>query len=264
MSNTISPGRPDFQWIPLSFSALFILKNRRLLCWSLLLVLITIVLTWLGFLFTTGLMDDITQTFFSSQPATDSIWGWFKYSCWVTGKWIFLIVSRIIAFFLAFLAAYSLSAPLYVFLSTAAEKKFSGTHYEADDGFTVRGVLLDLLEGIKIGLFGIIITVLALAVSFAPLIGQAAVFLLYVYYSTLMFVDYPASRRRWSLGRKIGWIKQHGSISFRLGFLPAVISMIPVLNMFLIALLFPLLTVHTTLNFYKIENSAHQPGPPAA
>lgn len=260
MSNTISQEQRAHQGIPLSFSAAFILKSRQLLGWSLLLVMVTILLTWLGFLFTTGLLDETTASFFSTQPAADSIWGWIKYFGWVAGKWIFLVVSRIIAFFLAFLAAYSLSAPLYVFLSTAAEKKFSGEHYEADEGFTVRGVLKDLLEGAKIGFFGILVTVIALVISFAPLIGQAAVFLLYVFYSTLMFIDYPASRRRWSLGRKVGWIRRHGSLSFRLGLLPAVISMIPFLNMFLIAALFPLLTVHATLNFYTIENGS----PPTA
>ena len=262
MSNTISDDQSPHQWIPLSFSASFILKSRQLLGWSLLLVLVTIVLTWLGFLFTTGLLDGITGSFFSNQPAADSIWGWIKYFGWAAGKWVFLVISRIIAFFLAFLAAYSLSAPFYVFLSTAAEKRFSGEKFEADEGFSVPGVLKDLLEGIKIGFFGIFVTIIALVVSFAPLIGQAAVFLLYVFYSTLMFIDYPASRRRWSLGRKIGWISRHGSLSFRLGLLPAVISMIPILNMFLIALLFPLLTVHSTLNFYKIENACHPPAAP--
>jgi CysZ protein len=64
-----------------------------------------------------------------------------------------------------------------------------------------------------------------------------------------MFLDYPTSRRRWSLGRKIGWINQHRMAAFYLGILPAVVSLIPILNIFLMALLFPLLTVHATLNF---------------
>jgi CysZ protein len=70
-----------------------------------------------------------------------------------------------------------------------------------------------------------------------------------------MFVDYPTSRRSWSLGRKLRWLRTHSSPSFRLGVLPALISMIPVVNIFAIALLFPLLTVHTTLNFSAIERA---------
>jgi CysZ protein len=69
-----------------------------------------------------------------------------------------------------------------------------------------------------------------------------------------MFIDYPASSRRWSLGKKIKWLWEHSFSAFRLGFLPAVISMIPILNIFLMAFLFPLLTVHSTLNFSVLES----------
>ena len=170
-------------------------------------------------------------------------------------KYLFLVVSRIVAFYLAFLAAYSLSAPLYVFLSTSAEKIYCGENYAADEGFTISGVCKDLWEGIKIGSFGIIVTIMALFVSFVPVLGQLAVFMLYTYYSTLMFIDYPASRRRWNLGSKLGWLRENGSFAFRLGLIPAVASMIPLLNLILMALIFPLFTVHATLNFYVIEHN---------
>jgi CysZ protein len=74
-----------------------------------------------------------------------------------------------------------------------------------------------------------------------------------------MFVDYPASRRGWSLGRKLHWLRTHSSPAFRLGVLPALISMIPLLNIFAIALIFPLLTVHSTLNFSAIELAKKTP-----
>jgi len=242
-------------WVPLSSSAWFILRHGRLLGWSLLLVLVTAILTWGGFLLTTGFIDTFTGSFMQTGPATESWWGWVKYSGWLVAKYLFLFVSRIVAFFLAFLVAYSLSAPLYVFLSTSAEKLFCGDDFEDDEGFTVSGILRDLWEGIKIGGFGIIVTIAALAVSFVPVIGQITVFLLYAYYSTLMFIDYPASRRHWKLGRKLGWIRENGSFSFRLGLIPAVASMIPFLNLILMALIFPLFTVHATLNFYVIEHN---------
>lgn len=242
-------------WIPLSTSATLILRTKLLLGWSALLVLVTIVLTWIGFQLTTELFDHLPGAFFTAPPATDSILGWLKYSGWLVAKGLFLLVSRIVAFYLAFLAAYSLSAPLYVFLSTAAEKIHAGKQFQADEGFTLRGIIRDLLEGFKIGAFGIIVTIVALAVSFIPLIGQITVFLLYTYYSALMFIDYPSSRRHWSLGRKISWISNHSGQCFRLGVIPAVVSMIPILNIFLIALIFPLFTVHSTLNFYAIEQA---------
>jgi CysZ protein len=254
------PNPVSTAWIPLTTSAVFIVKKPLLLGWSLFLVLATIALTWLGFQLTTGFFDNLTKTFFTAAPATESIWGWIKYGGWQTSKWLFLLVSRILAFYLAFLTAYSLSAPLYAFLSTAAEKLYSGDAFELDDGFSVKGVLRDLLEGIKIGLFGVVVTMIALVIGFIPVIGQISVFLLYTYYSALMFLDYPSSRRRWSLGQKISWIRRHGNQSFRLGVVPAAVSMIPILNVFLMALVFPLFTVHSTLNFYTIEKN-RQPVP---
>lgn len=256
--NTKTPRHSNanlLPWVPLSSSAWFIFRNGRLLGWSLLLVLITAALTWGGFLLTTDFMDELIGSFIRTEPATESWWGWVKYSSWLVAKYLFLVVSRVVAFFLAFLAAYSLTAPLYVLLSTSAEKIYCGEDYEADDGFTFSGVCRDLWEGIKIGSFGIIVTIIALFVSFVPVLGQLSVFVLYAYYSTLMFIDYPASRRRWNLGRKIRWLRDNGSFSFRLGLLPAVVSMIPLLNLFLIALIFPLFTVHATLNFYIIEHN---------
>lgn len=250
------PKKTTRPWIPLSTSLSFLLGKRVLFGWSLLLVVITLFLTWLGFILTTGFMDQLTGGFWASAPATESWWGWIKLGGWYVAKWLFMLVSRVVAFFLAFLLAYSLSAPLYVFLSSATERIYCGTDFEADEPLTLGSILKDLLEGFKIAAFGILVTIVALPISFIPVIGQVAVLALYTYYSTLMFIDYPASRRHWSLGRKLSWMRRHNRESLRLGIIPAVISIIPVLNLFLIALAFPLLTVHATLNFTKIEQSA--------
>jgi CysZ protein len=178
-----------------------------------------------------------------------------KHLGWQVMKWTFFIISRIVAFYLAFILAYTLSAPGYVFLSSAVEKKQRGDAFEEDATFTVKGVVTDILEGLKIGVLGVVVTLVALILGVIPIFGQLIVLLLYTYYSTLMFVDYPTSRRRWSLGRKIGWMRRHGTRAFRLGILPALVSMIPIFNIFLMALLFPLLTVHVTLNFSALEEA---------
>ena len=241
------------QWIPLSYSLAFLLRSKRLMGWSAILVLVTIVFTWAGYLLTVDFVDGLTGSFFLTQPEAIGIWGWTKYLGWEVMKWGSLIVSRIVAFYLAFLIAYSLSAPVYVFLSTAAEKKHAGENFEPDAALNIKGLLIDLWEGIKIGLFGILVTVAALMANFIPGVGQVVVLLLYTYYSALMFVDYPSSRRRWSLGQKISWLRSHNKQSLRLGIFPALISLIPVVNIFFIAMIFPLMTVHSTLNFVAIE-----------
>ena len=247
------PASP--KWIPLTYSLAFLLRSPRLMAWSAILFLVTAGFTWAGYLLTVDFVDDLTGSFFLSQPAASGIWGWIKYLGWEAMRWCFLIISRIVAFYLAFLVAYSISAPGYVFLSTAAEKKHAGEQFEADAALNIRGVLIDLWEGVKIGLFGIVVTVVALMANFIPGVGQLVAFLLYTYYSALMFVDFPSSRRRWSLGQKINWLQNHNRMSLRLGILPALVSMIPLVNIFFIALLFPLMTVHCTLNFVSIEES---------
>lgn len=239
---------PPVKWIHLGSSLLFLLRSPRLLGWSLLLVLFTFGLTWGGYLLAVGFIDSRAAGFFDHIPAATGIWDTLRHYGWLILKWAFFVTSRIAAFYLAFLVAYTLSSPGYAFLSISTEKKQAGEAYE-EDALTVRGVLVDIWEGLKIGLFGLVVTALALMANFVPLVGQAAVVVLYTFYSALMFVDYPSSRRRWSLGRKISWLSRHRGRAFRLGILPAVVSLIPVVNIFLMAFLFPLFTVHATLNF---------------
>lgn len=244
---------PPVKWIPLGSSMGFLLRSPRILGWSVLLVLLTFALTWGGYLLTVGYVDGLAAGFFQQAPESVGIWGWMKHLGWQVMKWTFFIISRIVAFYLAFILAYTLSAPGYVFLSSAVERKQRGKDFEEDAAFTLKGVVTDILEGLKIGVLGLLVTLAALTVSIVPILGQVIVLLLYTYYSTLMFVDYPTSRRRWSLGRKIGWLRRHGRAAFLLGILPALVSLIPVVNIFLMALLFPLFTVHVTLNFSALE-----------
>ncbi len=247
-----SHPEPIAGWIPLSYSLSLMFRKKQLLGWSLILFCLTIFFTWLGFMLTVGYVDDLSQSFLQAPPETTSILGWIKYTFWLIGKWLILIISRIVAFYVSFLLAYCLTSPGYVFLSTAAEKLHLGEKFKPEDAFTLRGVITDLVEGLKIGLYGLLVTFVALMVNFIPVLGQAAILLLYTYYSALMFIDYPASRRRWSLGQKISWISSHHRLAFRLGVLPALVSLVPFVNIFLMAILFPVMTIHTTLNFSAI------------
>lgn len=240
-------------WVPLSTAVRLIFSRKKLFALSAILVLLTFVLTWIGYLISVDFVDQLSGSFFPEAPVTESIWGWIKYAGWFAGTWLFVIVSRIVAFYIAFLLAYSLTTPGYAFLSAAAEQIHAGDDFDPDAAFTLTGILIDIFEGLKIACFGILVTVVALFVNFIPVFGQAAVFLLYCYYSAMLFLDYPASRRRWGLRRKLRWMAEQSSPSFRLGVGPALISMIPIINIFAMALFFPLLTVHATLNFSAIE-----------
>jgi CysZ protein len=246
-------GRIPPPWVPLRTSLAFLFRHPRLLGWALLLVVCTGGLTWLGYLFSVDLINQFTGTFFTTPPQVEKFWHWPLLWGWTALKWVFLVLSRVVAFYLAFILAYSLTTPGYVFLSTWAGNRYTEKAGAGEAAFTVAGILIDLREGIKIGGLGLLVTVAALFANFIPVVGQATVFVLYVFYSALMFIDFPASRYRWTLGGKLRWLRQHRHQCFRLGLLPALISMIPLLNVFLMALLFPLFTIHTTLNFLEIE-----------
>ena len=255
--DTVTPqpgsGTTPPPWVSLRFSLFFLFRHPRLLGWSLVLVVLTGGLTWLGYLLSVDLINQCTGSFFSTPPVVEHLWHWPLLWSWTAIKWIFIVLSRVVAFYLAFLLAYCLTTPGYVFLSTWAGNRYTEKAEAGEAAFTLAGVLVDLREGMKIGALGLLVTVAALFTNFIPVIGQVTVFVIYVFYSALMFVDFPASRYRWSLGKKLRWVQQHRNQCFRLGLLPAVISMIPVLNVFLIALFLPLFTIHTTLNFLAIE-----------
>lgn len=249
-----SPGdRHQTPWVAFSRSLVFLVTSPRLLGWSLILIILTGSLTWVGYLYTVDLINQLTGNFFVNQPAVEHFWHWPVLWGWTLLKWIYLILTRVIAFYLAFIFSYSLTTPGYVFLSSWTGDRYCDQAKTGEAAFSLSGVLVDLIEGIKIGGLGLVVTVVALVLNFMPVLGQASVFLLYVFYSTLMFIDFPSSRYRWSLGQKLAWLRQHTWPSFRLGLFPALISMVPLLNVFLMAFFFPLFTVHATLNFLEIE-----------
>ena len=210
-------------------------------------------LTWLGYLLSVDLINQVTGSFFTTPPAVEKFWHWPLLWGWTGLKWIFFVLSRVIAFYVAFILAYTLTTPGYVFLSTWAGNRYCEQAGQGEATLTLSGALIDLREGVKIGAMGMMVTVVALFANFIPVIGQVSVFVLYAFYSALMFVDYPSSRYRWTLGQKLTWLRVHSGQAFRLGLFPAMLSMIPLLNIFLMALFFPLFTIHTTLNFLAIE-----------
>ena len=254
------PAPAEKKWLPLGFSLRFLCGNFNLLGLSLLLMCGTALLTWLGYLVTIHFADSLTAHFFQQAPEAAGVIGWFKVKGWWLLKLLFLLLSRVIAFYLAFLVAYSLTSPGYSLLSVSTEKRFLGEAFTEDEGFSWSIIMRDLVEGCKIGLFGLLVTVAALLLNVVPLVGAVLVILLYVFYSALMFIDYPASRQHWSLGQKLGWIRRQWLKALRLGWLPALVSMIPVVNIFFMALLFPLFTVHATLNFVNVLPTGAGPG----
>lgn len=249
------------QWIPLSTSLGFMIKNKGVFGWSLLLIIITIAITWTTFRFSTYYLDSLSIHLFETSSPPTNIWQTITH--WLTSivSWFYFLGTRIACFYFSFLTAYCLTCPGYFFLSHAAEKIYTGKHFDPDAAFTLQGILVDLQEGVKIALLGLLITIITFSLNFIPLIGHGLLLFIYVFYSALIFIDYPASRRRWSLKQKFSWLRLNKFSAIRIGLLPAIISLIPVINIFGMAIIFPIMTVHSTLNFSAIEvfnkNNSH-------
>jgi CysZ protein len=249
-------GLPSPQWIPLSRSMALLLTRMRLFGWAIFLVALMFILTWFGYRLCVGFFEEISRPLFGTVPDPQSFFGWITYSAWLAAHWIFTVFLKVLAFYLAFILAYTLSTPGYALLSAAAERLHQGSLADPEPERGLMSLFYDIAEGAKIGLLGIVVTIIAFAANFVPVIGQLIVFLLYTGYSTLMFIDFPASRRNWNLTEKLRWLGRHPVPTLRLGLLPALVSMVPLLNIFVIALLFPLLTIHATVNFNALQQEA--------
>jgi CysZ protein len=248
--NTTSPQNPA--WVNLSGAVLFLLRHPGLLMFSLGLVSLTALLSWLGFTFIIAQLDTFFTDLLKPPPPSDAWWAIIIEGGWQLVMWFYLLVSRLIGFYLCFLLAYTLSSPLYSLLSEAVERAtlVMGTNAIR---FSPRTLLLDIKEGVKLALMGIGIAVASLVIGLVPLFGPVLVLIIYIFYTALLFIDFPAANRHWALRRKIRWLQDRPRVAIRLGTLPALIGMIPVVNIFIMALLFPLLVVQATLNFVSIE-----------
>lgn len=242
------------EWVPLSQSIVFLLRHKTLLGLSSVFVFLTALLTYIGFDLSVDYLSTLTGNFFINAPDKSTITGLMLYYGWVITKFLYSFIIHIVSFYLAFLLAFTLTTPFYVVLSGATERKIYPPSNNQQASSPLH-FLTDIYEGAKIGLFGVLVAVIAISISFVPILGHLLVFLIYAFYSALMFIDYPTSRKRWTFSQKLSWVFEHKEAALRIGLLPALVSMIPILNIFLIALLFPVLTVHTTINFLRIEQA---------
>ena len=123
---------PQTAWIPFSVSIKLMFTRQSLFLWSALLVCLTIGITWLGVCLLLDYIDALSSRFFPAAPEATGIWGWIKHAGWVAGNWLYLIISRIISFYLVFLLAYTITTPGYAFLGAAAEKIHAGEFFDED------------------------------------------------------------------------------------------------------------------------------------
>ena len=254
MNNEQLSSPTSYKWISLRDNIRFIFSRPTLIAWSIVLLAATALVTFLGYTFILSGFEALTGNFFKAPPNG----GAFLQFSWHILLWLYLISTRLVSFYIALLLSYTVTFPAYMFLSNGVEKIDAGDSFDSQEGFDISIIIDDLLEGVKIALFGIVVSLILFFVTFLPVLGTVIAFVVFIFYSTLLFIDFPASRRHWTLSAKLRWLYAHPLLSLRIGFIPALVGMVPIMNVLFIALLSPVLTVHATRNFVAVTDNELQ------
>ncbi len=250
ISRSSLKGRKGFLSIGEGFR--FFISNKPLLFSTIFIVLITFLVSMIAQSWVGTIISD-RGLFFWNQPLLSAWYSYFAWVAWWLVYGVYVIVARILAFYISFMVAYTCSAPFYSILSTMTEKRFNGFSIDENEPLFSAKLLTDIVEALKLTLMVFLLAVVAFFLNWIPLFGQLLSFVLFIFMNALIFVDYAASRRRWTLGRKFDWLVRNKGLSVRIGLIPTAASMIPFFNIFLMVFLFPFFTVYGTLNFLLVE-----------
>ncbi|MBP7432515.1 EI24 domain-containing protein [bacterium] len=238
----------------LKTAAKAIFSNGKLTVASLTVVLAMVLITIFSYHQISSWVDSLTAPFFDKEPLTEGFFDYIYYFGWLITRMVFKAVAAIVVFYISFIFSYTVTSPLYSFISVLAEDIYFGKPEDATD-FSLDIMIEDVLQALKIAGMALVCTVFAFFVNLVPVIGQITAIAFYIVINSLMLIDFPASRRSWDLKTKTLWIRENLMTTLRIGSLPTLISMIPLANNIILAFCFPLFVVHATMNFAEVEKN---------
>lgn len=241
-------------------SVKYLFSNGKLVVASLAAVLFMILLSILMYHQISSWFNSLTVSFFNKPPELKAFLDYLIYGGWWIVKVLFKAIVIIVSFYVSFVISYTVCSPLYSFISIIAEDIHFGKP-DDDADFTFEGIVEDVFQAMKIAGVTVVLSIVAFVINFIPVVGQIMAVGIYVWANSLMLIDFPASRRRWAMKRKLLWTKENPIASMRIGTLPTLLSMIPFINIIFLAFLFPLMVVHSTLNFVAYENRKQKETP---
>jgi CysZ protein len=232
----------------LSETIQFFKEHKILFFYSTMILTLTFLLTIIMSSFVVSQLNSLTGNFFSNPPQNNSFYTKTIYIFWVAGKFLFNLIVGLISLYVSFLLSYTLSSPLYSKLANVTEKFFKGEN-EPSEKFSISKIWFDIKEAIKVSFIMLSLSIVALFANFIPIAGQLTAFFIYLFVNALLLIDFSASENRFSLSEKIQWIFSHKILSGNIAFFPTLISLIPIINIFIFVFIFPFYVVHATLNF---------------
>ena len=141
---------------------------------------------------------------------------------------VIFILALLLGYFIYLPVARVLLAPFSEALSRKAHLiSTSGAGWRSD-----RGWARAMVEGVKLVVFQLVITLIALALGFLfPPIGAPLGILVAVFLSGLDFLDVPLSARGLPLRKKLGLIGRHKSLALGFGAASYLMLLIPGINL---------------------------------
>ncbi|MCK5835181.1 MAG: EI24 domain-containing protein, partial [Lentisphaeria bacterium] len=162
---------------------------------------------------------------------------------------VYAIVSIGVAFFIYFFfvaIASIVSIPFMDLLSSEIELKVTNSSESASFWLGIqRGIQSTLIMMLRM----LLVMFVSLPLLFVPLVGSVLYFLINAWYMAYGYLDYPMGRKGWTFRDKKSFMKNHKREQLFLGCFIYAMSLIPLLNLFVI----PWATAASTLLFIRID-----------
>jgi hypothetical protein len=94
-------------------------------------------------------VDSLTAPFFDKEPLTEGFFDYIYYFGWLITRMVFKAVAAIVVFYISFIFSYTVTSPLYSFISVLAEDIYFGKPEDATD-FSLDIMIEDVLQALKI------------------------------------------------------------------------------------------------------------------
>lgn len=197
--------------------ALKFIHRERLYPWLLLPIVLNIILFALTVSLGWELSDRLSQFVTSWFGETESFWTDIL-------KWTFLIISRVLVFFIYALfyknLVFIILSPVLAFLSEKADERATGKVHP----FSWAQLLGDVIRGVRLAVRNLFIeiglTLLLLLFGFVPIVGLISPFLILAmqsYFYGFSMLDYSCERYKMNTRESVQFVRQHKGLAIGLG-----------------------------------------------
>lgn len=240
----------------------FIFKHK--MGWTFLVpIILTIILFWLGFEFTSYLIDQSKNYLLNTLDLKESTFFMAKYIkmflsgfLWILFKVAFFIIFTYVNGYLVL----AILSPLLAFISEKTEKIVLRNNYP----FSFKQLLHDIGRGILIIIrnlfYELMLNLLLLIATLIPLIGQIIsiispfiMFGISSYFYGYSFIDYNSERHKLNVKESVKYVRKNGGLALANGSIFSLFLIIPVLGSLIAGLVAIVSTVSATLAVLEIN-----------